>query len=262
MTMSRWNGMSLTLLLVVGLNASARESHTDQFDRAPLNPSWVFRNPGGGSYEIRDGWMHLTADGPLWVLASAQTSWPPMLLIEAPPADVITFETRLRFHKKAPLASAGLVAISKDGDTLMAFYLHPGAPMDRVSVAWRDGAPIESGGSAQIVQSGDTWLRVELPADMPFTEPKFFYKKGAAEEPWIAAENGARVPIGLPDRMDPRFTSGEFWIGLYVDGGLDDPAEDNELEVAFDYFRSPQLEPLAVEPGASVATTWGSLRQR
>ena len=251
MTFVPRSGITLALFLAVALSASAaREPHTDQFDRPPLDRSWTFFAPGGGSYEVRHGWLHLAAPGPLWMLGD-EDSMPPMLL----------FEPRLKFHRVVPFTSAGLVVIRKDLTSLMALTCVPGPRWDRVSLSWRDGVPLGGGGSAQVVEPGDTWLRLEIPADMRDADPGYFYKR-RAEAPWIAAENTARIPLALPDNIDLRFLPGEYWIGLFVDGGSDKPGEGKESRVAFDYFHSPQLQPLAVHAGSTAATIWGSIKQR
>ena len=261
--MSRTLGVALGLFLVVALNTAAREFHTDQFDHSPLNPSWTFFAPGGGSYDLRDGWVHFIAPGPLWILAEDEASMPPMILIEPPADDVFTFETRIRFHNVAPFASAGLVAIRKDLESRMILEYSPTVGGGMVLLTWLAGA-LHGGGSAQVGLTGDTWLRVELPSDMPFTEPRFFYRQGGEEDPWIdATAPGVVFPFRLPaDIIKPRFLPGEYWIGLYVDGGSAKLEGDMEVKAAFDYFHSPQLQPLAVDTGNTAATLWGSLKQR
>ena len=57
--------------------------------------------------------------------------------------------------------------------------------------------------------------------------------------------------------MDFRFERGSYSIGLFVKSGLE-PNED--VEVAFDYFRSPEIKTLGVEPVGKTALTWAALR--
>ena len=245
--------VSLALSLVVALSASAvRELHTDQFDRVPLSPTWTFFAPGGGSYEVRDGWLHITSPGFLDVMAGDEPSMAPMLLIEPPVSDVFTFETRLRF-----------VAIRKDLESRMSLEVYTRPLVGMVVLTWLAG-PLHGGDSAQVGLAGDTWLRAELPADMPFTEPRFFYRQGGAEVLWIDATAPDVVfPFRLPaDIIKPRFLAGEYLIGLFVRGGWDERAEDNEAEVAFDYFHSPEMLALTAHTGSTAATIWGSVKHR
>ena len=245
--------------------SAPRELHTDQFDRAPLDPSWTFLAPDGGSYEIRDGWVHITSPGLRNPMAwdGDRAGWPvsPLLLIEPPEEDVFTFETRLRFQKRAHWAHAGLVATRKDHASRMILSYYPTLADGVVVLDWRVGVGTEGAGNVGVGPTGDVWLRVELPRDMPLTQPRFFYRRGGGEESWtLATKRGGARPFELPNNLDPRFLPGEYWIGLFATGGLVEEAD--EEVVAFDYFHSPEMAPLTVEPGATAATVWASLRRR
>ena len=106
MTFVPRSGITLALFLAVALSASAaREPHTDQFDRPPLDRSWTFFAPGGGSYEVRHGWLHLAAPGPLWMLGD-EDSMPPMLLFE-PPADDVFAATQVPQSRALHVSGSG-----------------------------------------------------------------------------------------------------------------------------------------------------------
>lgn len=265
MAVSRTYSASLALFLVVALNASARELHTEEFDRTPLHPAWTFFAPGGGSYKIRGGWLHVTSPGLLWPFAVDDVSMSPMLLVEPPEGEVFTFETRLKFRKHVHFSTAGLVAIGKDLESRMVMSYLPTPTGGNVTLGWRDGLGdlnIEFVGNALAgPPGGHTWLRVEFPSDIPFSQPKFFFKRGHEGDPWIdAAGPDILFPFGLPGRIKPRFRPGEYRIGLFVSGGAD--RADDEEEVAFDYFHSPELQTLAVETANTATTTWASLKRR
>ena len=93
-------------------------------------------------------------------------------------------------------------------------------------------------------------------------ETEVLRQTGRDESPWTDATAPEIVfPFRLPYDIKPRFLPGEYWIGLFVRGGWDEDGEDNEADVAFDYFHSPQLPPLTAQTANTTTTALGSLKQ-
>ncbi len=261
MAVSRTHAVSFALLLVVGLGASAqRGNRTDDFRRETLGPAWTFLAPGGGFYELRDGWAHITSPGVRDPVPQQAAAMSPMLLLEPPADEAFSFETRLRSQTRTHWAMAGLVAISDDLESRMAMLYAPTMTGGRLVLEWRVAGVLEGAGNLVVGSTGDMWLRVESRSGSPLTNPRFYYRQGGDEEPWIdAMRDKGGIAFRLPRLMQPRFRSAEYSIGLVVAGGPF--AVDDEEEVAFDYFHSPELAPLAAQSAGTSTTLWADLKR-
>ena len=261
MSVSRSCATSLALLLAVGMNASAqRGDRTDNFRRGTLPPAWTFLAPGGGFYELRDGWVHITSPGVRDPVPRQDAAMSPMLLLRPPTDEAFSFESRLRSHTRTHWAMAGLVAISDDLESRMAMLYAPTMTGGRLILEWWVARGMEGAGNLVVGSTGDMWLRVESRSGSPFTNPKFYYRQSGDDEPWIDAMRAkGGIAFRLPRVMEPRFRSGEYSVGLVVSGGP--LAVDDEEEVAFDYFHSPEMAPLAVRPAGTSTTLWADLKR-
>ena len=241
----------------IATSASAqREALTDFFDRAPLHPAWTFRAPHGGQYQCRDGWVHIAAPGDRF-MNPHEDFIAPMLLIEPPADEAFSFETRLDWVVYETGAYAGLIAIRKDMSTRMLLQYRP-RPWGMAQLEWWDGLEGEGCCVAAVLSDReDIWLRAEMIGRGAAFFPKFSYKQGGADDPWTRATNPGGRAWFLPNGITPRFDPGEYWIGLFVEGGL---GPDSETQVAFDYFHSPELRPLSVDPAGASALVWASLK--
>jgi hypothetical protein len=105
---------------------------------------------------------------------------------------------------------------------------------------------------ALFAETEDIWLRVEMGLDL-----QFFFWKDVEGQPWTPASAPNGNDFVLPATIDPRFEPGTYWIGLFVMSGQ---AADEEVEVAFDYFNSPELGPLPVTSSGSSALVWAAIK--
>ena len=261
--MRRWLLSRAARLVVCGVAAlvsphvhAQRDALTDFFDRGPLHPAWTFRAPDGGGYEFRNGWVHITAPGDRF-LNPHEDFIAPMVLLDPPTGEVFSFETRLDWIVYETGGHAGLVAIRKDLSTRMLLQYRP-RPWGLAQLEWWDGLEGEGCCVAAVISDrDDIWLRAEMVGRDAAFFPRFSYRQGGEDDPWTSATNPDGRDWFRPNRIVPRFEPGEYWIGLFVDGGL---GPDSETEVAFDYFHSPELSPLSADTVGTSTLLWAALK--
>jgi len=174
-----------------------------------------------------------------------------MLLTDPPSRDRdFTMETRLRVVKAGgpPWGSmAGLAIVRRDHEAAWIWgALESGwvalreYDMERVV----DAEWIALVGGEDV--SRDVWLQIRKRGDSFIFRHTF-----NRNDPWV--ETRAR-PWGSPD-FPARFSAGDYLIGLVVAGG------GEVTRVQFDYFDSPEMGVLGVDPAGKLPVTWARLRQ-
>ena len=210
---------------------------------------------GQAGYAARGGQLHVEVPGfySLWPLPGDNMD-APMFLIDPPPdAAALSFETRLRFAGggKTPVAAAaGLVIVRRDMQALA--LLQAARGRSRLMAEWADAdiaTAIGGGGTAAFGAGEDLWMRFEHRGD-DFA----VYHKGAEQGPWIDVT--ARMNGSFPNLVH-RFEPGSFLVGPFVANRM---GPVDTVEVAFDYFHSPELDVRGVEPAGKLASTWADLR--
>ncbi len=241
-----------TLALIAA--AASGRPYSEAFDGAVRDAVWTVRNVAApNSVGTSSGWLHVTV-GPDGVLfpweAAARTT--PMLLVEPPSRDGdFSMETRLRVVQAGGVpwgSMAGLGVIRKDGEAAWIW-----GALESGWIALReydmdgivDAQWIALVGGEDV--SRDVWLQIHKRGDR-FTFRHTFSRSDA----WV--ETKAR-PWGSPE-FPARFTTGDYLIGLIVVGG------GEETRVQFDYFDSPALGVLVVDPAGRLPAVWARLRQR
>jgi len=229
---------------------------TDDFFGRELGRSWVVHSTGDAEYSLEGGWLHVDVPGQHWLnpLVDMDNMDGPMFLVEPPANATVSFETRLRFADVQDVprgAGAGLVIARHNLLTLNLLEAAVGGRFPRISGTWWD-VDRGGGGSGRFLEGPveDLWLRFEHRGDT-FA----FSMKQREEDDWedITEHFGGSFP-----HMDFRFEPGSYKIGLFVTGGLE---PRDRLEVAFDYFRSPEMPTLGVEAVGKAAVAWADLRQ-
>jgi len=246
---SVWSAVAVTSACALSWAAAG----TDGFLGRKLSSAWEIRSTGDATYYVQDRELHVEAPGRHWLgPLDADSMNAPMFLME-PPADAtsISFETRLRFKagRRTPVgATAGLVIVRRDMEALA--KVQAARARSRLSGEWWDGGSGGGGAGTAAFQDGeDIWMRLEHDGD-DFA----VLHKGAERDDWVDATE--HMVDSFPF-IDYRFEPGSYYVGLFVTSGLE---AGNDVEVAFDYFHSPELRTLTVEPGGKVALTWADMK--
>ncbi|MEO2005687.1 MAG: hypothetical protein ABGY41_16505, partial [Candidatus Poribacteria bacterium] len=220
---------------------------TDSFDGRELGPDWVVRSTGQAEYFVHDGWLHVDVPGNhrLWLLPNRNMDGP-MFLVTPPAVATVSFETRLRFVDGPSVptsAAAGLIITRESLQTFALLGARRGFTPPAVTGQWWDIEPGGAGagggdGPAEAFRTGeDLWMRFEQRGDT-----FVLFTKEAEDGPWTDITPHMK---GSFPHMDFRFEPGSYSIGLFVKSGLE---PDEDVEVAFDYFRSPDIKTLGVDP--------------
>jgi hypothetical protein len=177
----------------------------------------------------------------------------PMFLVAPPSVREVSFETRLRFVDGESLShfvAAGLVIVRHTFQTLNKFQAERGWAPPVVSGEWWHVDSGGGGGGVEAFRDGeDLWMRFEHRGDTFVV-----FTKDAEDDPWTDVTE--HMPAVFP-LVSFRFEPGSCSIGLFVQSG---EAPDEGVEVAFDYFHSPEWT-LDVEPAGKTALAWAALRE-
>jgi hypothetical protein len=243
---------ALTLLL-----APTAAGALANFDGDGLGDVWAVRSTGDAEFVVEDGWLRVDVPGAHWLawidVPGAEPSLAPMFLVAPPPdAAGVSFDTRLRFESGARSpqgAAAGLALVRKDLGTAVLLQAVREANQMRFEWWWEGGL---SGGQGPRAfgSSEDLWLRFEhLGSHFAVS------RKARERDEW---EDITALMSDTLSNIAHLFPPGEFLVGLFVTSGL---GPDDDVEVSFDYFNSPQISALDVEPEGKAAVVWGGLKR-
>jgi hypothetical protein len=259
---SPWRAASVcgVVAALCGYALTSSFAGTDSFDGRGLAPDWVVRSTGEAEYAVRDGWLHVHVPGAhgLWPVPTVNMDGP-MFLVTPPAVATVSFETRLRFVAGPSVptsAAAGLIITRESLQTFALFAARRGLTPPAVTGEWWDVEPGGGGGgggdgpAAAFHTGEDLWMRFEHRGDTFVV-----FTKEAEHDPWT--DITPHVKASFP-HMDFRFEPGSYSIGLCVKSGV---KPDADVEVAFDYFRSPQIKTLGVEPVGKTVLAWAALRE-
>ncbi len=246
---------SLAMVVVLGI-APLAAGATDELIGAELRSQWTAHSPGDAAFVIEDGWLRVDVPGAHWLawlgIPGAEPALAPMFLVAPPPdAAAVSFETRLRFMSGARSpqgAAAGLALVRKDLGAAVLLQADREANLMRFEWWWGGGLAGGSGPRA-FGSSEDIWLRFEhLGSHFAVS------RKAREEDEW---EDVTALMSDTLSNIAHQFPAGGFLIGLFVTSGV---APDDDVEVSFDYFSSPQITALDVHAEGKTATVWGTLK--
>ena len=247
----------LTIALAVAATSVATRSSagTDHFPGGRLSADWAVHSTGQAEYAVRDG--RLVVEVPerhsLWPLPGDNMDAPMFLLDPPPDAATVSLETRLSFAAGAETsvgAQAGLVIVRRDMQALALLLAARG--WSALMAEWADAeinTAIGGGGAAAFGAGEDLWMRFEHRGD-DFA----VFHKDAEQEPWTDVTSSMN---GSFPNLVHRFEPGSYLVGLFVANGM---VPVDTVEVAFDYFHSPELDLRDIAPVGRLTTTWAELR--
>jgi hypothetical protein len=238
-------------VLLGGAHLALAAAYTDPFDGPKLAAMWTFRTPDkNDEYRFEKGWLvfDIQASQDLYVQG---TDFAPMLLMD-PPADDEKFSIETKVNVvmenlvQPPASQAGLIIFREDtwAYSLWGPYNNQDIRLEDcvgASYRWRDQAQIAVDNKID----SDVWVKIEKRGE----ELEFFYKDNE-DDPW---ESG-----GIDKKLGPQYNQGTYQIGLFLKNWGGSVA----MTTAFDYFHSPEIAGLAVEPTGKAAVTWGRLKSR
>ncbi len=242
---------------IVGV-APLASGATDEFVGARLGAQWTVRSTGDAMFVIEDGWLRADVPGAHWLtwidLPGGEPALAPVFLVAPPPdAATVSFDTRLRFESGAQTpngSAAGLALVRRDLGAAVLLQANREANQLRFEWWWEEGL-VGGSGPRAFGSSEDIRLRFE------HLGSHFAVSRKARER-----DEWQDVTAQMSDTLSNiahQFPPGEFLVGLFVTSGL---APDDDVEVAFDYFSSPEITALDAQSVGKAATTWGALKLR
>lgn len=229
---------------------SALAAYTDPFDGNKLEPRWTHRSPDGDDkFTVEKGWF-------TWSIQAGQDLFKqgvdkaPFLLTDPPANDTnFSIETKMNIlmddlKAQPPASHAGLIFFREDkwAYTLWGPYANTDIRVEDCIGAdyrWRAEAQIGVNKAAD----GDVWLKITKTGG----EFEFFYKDNEGDK-W---ESG-----GKDTKIAKEMEKGTYKVGLFLKNWGGSVA----MKTAFDYFDSPELGGLSVDPKSKVATSWADLK--
>ena len=226
-------------------------AYTDPLDGPQLDKMWTFRTPDKNDKNKFDkGWFifDIQASQDLYIQG---TDLAPMLLMDPPTDDKnFSIETKVNVVMDKPVqpvaSHAGLIIFREDkwAYTLWGPYNNQDIRVEDCvggTYRWRAEAQI----AVDHAIDKDVWVKIEKRGE----ELEFFYKDSEGDK-W---ESG-----GVDKKLGPEFKKGTYQIGLFLKNWGGSVA----MTTGFDYFHSPEIAGLAVEPTGKAAVTWGRLKSR
>lgn len=246
--------LTVTCATLVGVvTVATAVSYTDPFNGPDIASFWTLRTPGDNDrHAFEDGWFVFDIDANQDTYIRGVDGGP-FLLVD-PPADdaVFSMETRVNAildQTVQPTAShTGLIFFNEADWSYSCWgpYNNVDIRLEDVIEAdyrWRDQTLIGFTPPGGITE--DVYLKVEKTGN----EIEFF---------WKLAEGDAWESAGVDDKLGPQYSAGNYKVGLFIKnwGG------SIPTRAAFDYFHSPEIAGLAVDPQGKAATQWGALKSR
>ena len=240
-----------TVLLVGAALAGVAQSYTDPFDGPDLADMWTFRTPDGNdNFAFEKGWFvfDIEASQDLYIKG---VDLAPMLLMD-PPADDASFRIEtlvdvvLDQGQQQPASHAGLLFFNEAEwvYSLWGPYANTDVRLEDViggAYRWRN----DTGVGVNTPIDSDLWLRIVKTGETL----EFFWKTNEKDD-WESA--------GTDSTRGAYYKKGAYKIGLFLKnwGG------SVPTRTAFDYFHSPEIAGLSVDPLGKAATMWGALKRR
>ena len=246
--------LGLVCATLAGLATAAfAVQYTDPFDGPDYADFWTFRTPGDNDrYAFEDGWFVFDIDAGQDTYIRGVDGGP-FLLMDPPDDDAsFTIETRVNAvldQTVQPNAShTGLIFFNEVDWSYSCWGPYNNADIRLEDVIdadyrWRAETLIGVDPPGGIVDG--IYLKVEKTGD----ELEFFWKLAEGDN-WESA--------GVDDKLGPQYRLGNYQIGLFIKnwGG------SIPTRAAFDYFHSPEILGLSVDPNGKAATQWGALKSR
>jgi|SaaInl4_135m_RNA_FD_contig_41_2013584_length_1311_multi_5_in_0_out_0_2 hypothetical protein len=227
--------------------------YTDPFDGPDNADFWTLRTPGDNDrHAYEDGWFVFDIDANQDTYKRGVDGGPFLLL--DPPADDAAFSIETRVNALMDLdaqtnaSHTGLIFFNEEDWAYSCWGPYNNADIRLEDVIdqdyrWRAETAIGADPAGGITD--DIYLKVEKSGD----DLEFF---------WKVAEGDAWESGGVDAKLGPQYSGGNYKVGLFIKSW----AGSAPTRSSFDYFHSPEILGLAVDPQGKAATQWGALKSR